>query len=101
MISKIFYVLIFSLAFVACSNNTRPTPPTPQHPHVSVAEASRIATQYAQSKGLSWGTAQFESSQGDEYFFIFPTPENEMGVLGIRTIFVNKHTGDARIPLRY
>ncbi len=70
---------------------------------ISESDASRRATAFLGEQEVSWGRA--ESSMYDEeektYTFYYPTPGEEIGLLGERGVFVDCISGDVRFIPRF
>jgi len=99
-------VIVLAALTAGCWQGAAPAPgsPTPQAQALSPAEQKAVdaAAQMLTARGIDYG--RYESikltEDGKAYWIQYPTPGNEMEVLGPRSVTVDVATGKAELVMR-
>src|SRR5438093_253124 len=93
-----FLILLFAVAITGCpsissSTSTPSNPPIPRSPDEK--KAMELAGKYLDTTGLNWGQPKEirPEPEAGKFWLAYPTPEDEVKLLGERSVTVNVTSG--------
>jgi hypothetical protein len=92
-----FLGLLLAAAGTGCPSSTpRSTPPTPRS--ADEQKAMDLAQKYVDKAGLNWGEPKEVTPQqpAGTFWISYPTPEDEVKLLGERVLSVDVRSGEVK-----
>lgn len=106
MMRKAILILAGVICWIgACANNENKVAPVVETPKQEVQEitketAAKLAETHMALKNWSWGQPQEIVEREGKFYVYYPTPKNELRILGPRVVIVDKATGVVTVQKR-
>jgi len=89
------------LLTLSCTRNKGPNSPTFPECNLSEEAATIKATSFYRANNLDWGQPLRIDYANGKYYLYFPTPQQEIPLLGYRGIWVDCKTSETMFVLRH